>query len=232
VAAHPDDETIGASALLGPPHEATVVHVTDGAPRDPRWWPAGVTDRDAYARTRELEAERALALVHAERVALGVEDQRAVYALPELAEAIADQIVRRAPDLIVTHAYEGGHPDHDAVALAVARARQLAGRPPRVHEMALYHGAPGTLVAGAFVGDRASPRRALDPAQLRRRREMLACFASQRVTLAPFRSLAHERYRQAPARDFSRPPHDGPLWYERLGFPITGDEWRALAARA
>jgi LmbE family N-acetylglucosaminyl deacetylase len=232
VAAHPDDETIGASALIGPPHEGSVLHVTDGAPRDPRWWPPGVCDRDAYARTRTREAERALALAHADRVALGVEDQQAVHALPWLAQAIADHIGRLAPDLIVTHAYEGGHPDHDAVAFAVAQARRLAGRALRVHEMALYHGAPGVLVAGEFVADRASVRHALDPAQLHRRRAMLACFASQRATLMPFLELAHERYRLAPAYDFSRPPHDGPLLYERLGFPTSGAEWRALAACA
>lgn len=230
VAAHPDDETLGASALLGPPHEAVVVHATDGAPRDRRWWPAGVSDRDAYARLRAGEAARALALVDAERVALGIADQEAVRALARLAQAIAEQIARRAPDLIVTHAYEGGHPDHDAVAFAVARARRLAGRAPPAIEMALYHGAPGALVAGEFLDGRPSTRRALDPVELRRRRAMLACFASQRATLAPFLALAHERYRPAPAYDFSRPPHDGPLLYERLGFPISGAAWRALAA--
>ena len=86
--------------------------------------------------------------------------------------------------------------------------------------MALYH------------GERPSVRRALDPAQLRRKREMLACFASQRATLAPFLELAHERYRLAPSYDFSRPPHGGPLLYERMGFPTSGAAWRAIAARA
>lgn len=231
VAAHPDDETIGASALCGPPHETIVVHATDGAPRDPRWWPAGISDRDAYATERAREASRALALVGAERIALGFADQEAALAMPQLACAIAAQIARRAPDLIITHAYEGGHPDHDAVAFAVAQARPLVRSPMAVYEMALYHGAPGTLVVGELIDNAASLRHALPPAQLRRRRAMLACFASQRATLAPFVSLAHERYRRAPAYDFSRPPHDGPLLYERMGFPISGAGWRALATR-
>ena len=231
VAAHPDDETIGASALLGPPHEVVVLHATDGAPRDPRWWPAEFRDRSVYARARALEAERALAIGRAERVALGIADQEAVRVLPQIVQAIAGEIVRRAPDAIVTHAYEGGHPDHDAVAVAVERACRWARRAPRVYEMALYHGAPGAFVAGEFIADRTSICRVLDPEQQGRRRAMLECFATQRVALAPFVALVHERLRSAPRYDFSRPPHDGPLLYERLGFAMTGAEWRSLVAR-
>jgi LmbE family N-acetylglucosaminyl deacetylase len=231
VAAHPDDEMIGASALLGPPHETIIVHATDGAPRDPRWWPTGVSDRDAYARERAREAERALALAGADHIALGFADQEAARALPQLAQAIAEQIARRAPDRIVTHAYEGGHPDHDAVAFAVERATRLARRTVDVYEMALYHGASGALVAGEFIGNAGSVRQELDPAQLGRRRALLACFVSQRATLAPFFALEHERYRRAPAYDYARPPHPGPLLYELMGFSMTGARWRALAAR-
>jgi LmbE family N-acetylglucosaminyl deacetylase len=229
VAAHPDDETIGASTWLGPPHEAAVLHVTDGAPRDPRWWPQAFRARHAYAGARALEAARALALVHAERIALGVVDQEAVRAIPYITRHVADQIMRRAPDVVVTHAYEGGHPDHDAIACAVARACRQVRRAPRVYEMALYHGAPGVLVAGEFIEDDASICHVLDPDQRRRRRAMLRCFASQRATLAPFVELAQERFRAARPYDFSRPPHPGPVFYEQLGLAMTWKEWRSLA---
>jgi LmbE family N-acetylglucosaminyl deacetylase len=229
VAAHPDDETIGASAVLGAPHETVVLHATDGAPRDPRWWPAGISDRDEYASVRALEAARALALAGATCIPLRFVDQEAACALRELVAVLADHIARLAPDLIITHAYEGGHPDHDAVAFAVARARRLVGRDVRLFEMALYHAAQGALVAGGFIDDRGSVRHELDQARLRRRRAMLDCFTSQRAVLAPFAELAHERYRVAPDYDFGRPPHDGALHYERAGFSITGEQWRALA---
>jgi N-acetylglucosamine malate deacetylase 2 len=81
VAAHPDDETIGASVVLAHPHVATVLHVTDGAPRDPRWWPPSMPDRATYARVRALEAERALQHVRAARVALDIVDQEVIHAL-------------------------------------------------------------------------------------------------------------------------------------------------------
>jgi LmbE family N-acetylglucosaminyl deacetylase len=241
IAAHPDDETIGASALMAA-HETAVVHVTDGAPREARFWPEGTPDRESYAETRAREAESALSHVGAERIALGFVDQETPHALPDLASAIARVLEQNQPSLVVTHAYEGGHPDHDAVAFAVACAARLVSRAPHVWEMALYHGAAGALVAGSgacapmvtghFIDDHGSIRRTLAPAELARRRAMLASYESQRETLAPFVPLVHERFRPAPAYDFSKPPHEGPLHYERIGFPITGEAWRDFATHA
>jgi hypothetical protein len=118
------------------------------------------------------------------------------------------------------------------VACAVARARDRTGDFPTVREMALYHGATGALTTGAFLDQRPCATVRLDAEQLARRRAMIACYASQRATLAPFTEIALERTRVAPRYDFARPPHSGPLWYERLGFPISGALWRALAAGA
>lgn len=234
VAAHPDDETIGASAWFDAAKHVHVLHATDGAPRDPRWRTAP-GDRSRYARVRRRELVRALArapTVETTALALPIADQEACFALVELAVAIAHHLDRRAFDAIVTHAYEGGHPDHDAVAFAVAAARRLARRAPPVYEMALYHAGGGTLRAGELLGGGSIVRRALSAMQLARRRAMIACFESQRDTLAPFVPLEHECYRLAPAYDFTRAPHAGPLHYERLGLPLSGATWRAEAARA
>ena len=88
------------------------------------------------------------------------------------------------------------------------------------------------MVAGHFIDDGGSIRRTLAPAELARRRAMLACFETQRQTLAPFVPLAHERFRPAPTYDFSLPPHEGPLHYEQLGFPTSGEAWRDFATHA
>jgi N-acetylglucosamine malate deacetylase 2 len=229
VAAHPGDETIGASALLAASSDAIVIHATDGAPEDARWWPAGITDRREYSFLREHEAERALAHVCATRIALGVIDQHAVHEIDRIAALVAERLVAREPDVIVTHAYEGGHPDNDAVAVAVARARALARSSAPLCEMALYNGAHGELVVGEFI-DGGGTSWLLGDTQRARRDAMIECFTSQRDAIAPFRALDRERYRPAPAYDFSSPPHDGPLWYERLGFSISGAGWRAIVA--
>jgi LmbE family N-acetylglucosaminyl deacetylase len=171
VAAHPDDEVIGASAVLGWSREVLVVHVTDGAPRDARWWPAGVTDRAAYARQRQREADQALAGSGAARVPLGFVDLETMYALPELVRTLADLMERARPDAIVTHAYEGGHPDHDSVAFAVTAARTRIGAAVPVFEMALYHGAAGRLVVNRFVDESGDDRRSGRPRAARQARD-------------------------------------------------------------
>jgi hypothetical protein len=38
-----------------------------------------------------------------------------------------------------------------------------------------------------------------------------------------------ERFRTAPAYDFTVPPHDGRLHYENFDWGVTGHEWRRNA---
>jgi LmbE family N-acetylglucosaminyl deacetylase len=238
VAAHPDDETLGASALLATPASA-VVQLTDGAPRDVRWRAPGWEDRGAYAAARreELRAALALAGVPPERTfRLGAPDQEAAHALVPLARELAALLRELRPARLVAHAYEGGHPDHDAAAF-VARAacallRAGGGAAPALSEMALYHGAGGSFAALEFVGGGGDVV-PLDADARARKARMLRCFETQRQLLERW-PVPHEleRLRPAPAYDFRRPPHGGPLWYERVGFPTTGARWRELAGAA
>jgi N-acetylglucosamine malate deacetylase 2 len=231
VVAHPDDEVIGAGARLPLMANVTVVHVTDGAPRsmhDAR--AAGYDTRHDYARARSREAEASLALagIPPEHVlALGV---------AELARRLARFFGDRAIHVVLTHAYEGGHPDHDATAFAVHHAAGLiadaGGTEPAVLEMAGYHAGPQGLVTHCFVPDGDPGQTAeLDPAAQALKRQMLACHVSQSRTLAQF-GVEVERYRLAPRYDFAAPPHPGRLWYEQFDWGMTGARWRGLAGEA
>src|SRR5579864_6181498 len=94
--AHPDDETIGASAALSRLPRSVVVYLTDGAPHDPRLWSSPSSSREEYARTRLEEARAALALtgISGRRIfGLGAADQDAIYEVPVLVEQLI-QIVR------------------------------------------------------------------------------------------------------------------------------------------
>ena len=63
VAAHPDDEVIGAAARLSRWSDSRVVHVTDGAPKDMRDARAlGIGARGEYAALRRAERRHALEL--------------------------------------------------------------------------------------------------------------------------------------------------------------------------
>jgi LmbE family N-acetylglucosaminyl deacetylase len=237
VVAHPDDETIGAGGRLDALALAAIVHVTDGAPRDPAFANhAGFATPDAYraARRAELEAAIAVAGVPATRlVALAVPDQDACDHLVELTHRLEALIDEHAPAAILTHPYEGGHPDHDAAAFIVQAARDRLGpRAPACIEMAYYHRVDQALVCGAFLpGSPPGRLVTLSPAQRMRKQRMLACFASQRAVLATFDD-AHERFRIAPRHDFTQRPHAGPLHYETLGWPATGARFCARAAEA
>jgi N-acetylglucosamine malate deacetylase 2 len=244
IAAHPDAETAGAASLLSTLPDCAVLHLSDGVPRDRALWASGAArTRDAYASQRRGEALRAMEIagVPATDVhCLGLQDQELVFQLPDLARELVRWIIALGPELLITHSYEGGHPDNDAAAFAAAAARDLllrsGQRAPMLLEMALYHGAGGELTVGQFVAsDDISPPQiqcAFRGAALDRKHEMLRCFESQADGLAPFFEIEYERFRPAPRYDFAAPPHFGPLLYEQRSMPVDGDTWRALAARA
>src|ERR1041385_5485937 len=63
IVAHPADEVVGAGCLISKLFDVTVLHVTDGAPKDMQdAKAAGFNERAAYARARKEECLSALAI--------------------------------------------------------------------------------------------------------------------------------------------------------------------------
>jgi LmbE family N-acetylglucosaminyl deacetylase len=239
-AAHPDDETIGASWLLSRAHAPLVLHLTDGAPEDPALRARSFQGtRAQYAALREGESERALALLehaHLRRRSLGIADQRLCEELVPAVHALLSLLRELEPALVICHAYEGGHPDHDASAFVVRAALALHAREgrgrPALWEMTSYHTLDGVLRTNRFLpGQGAEWRVVLDERARRIKHAMLGAYASQDDVLCAFGSV-EERYRRAPAVDFAEPPHRGALHYERLGWSTSGAHFRERVARA
>ena len=250
VAAHPDDEVIGIGARFAEIGRiVAMVHVTDGAPRSgDDFRNAGCETWQQYAALRRTEFENALAAsgVRSENnICLWYPEQQVSFTIEEVARELARIFERLRPEVVFTHPYEGGHPDHDAVAAAVHGAKCLLesrvtfaeaeSAPCRftLVEFASYHAGPAGFEGECFLEN--GPPTVLDvPLTMEeraRKRGILECYTSQQRTLSQF-PLQREPIRQAPEYDFTRPPHQGTLFYEQFDWGITGAEWRILAAKA
>jgi N-acetylglucosamine malate deacetylase 2 len=242
VGAHPDDESVGAGARLDRLRDARFVCVTDGAPRDGQDAARHGLMPEAYGRRRRAELEAALGLcgIAPEHLTmLDCPDQQAALNMVDLARRLAELFARQQAEAVLTHPYEGGHPDHDATAFAVhaaaALVRQHGGDAPEIVEWTSYHrGADGALTNEFLPApevDRQIVAVALAPAEQQRKLAILACHATQAETLSHL-PLGVERYRPAPHYDFTRPPHGWKLHYEHFPWGMSGERFRQLAAAA
>lgn len=233
VVAHPDDESLGAGISLAQARRITFVHVTDGARSFINALSKGFLTRAHYAQARQKELRHALFTISAEKefVSLGLRDQRAAYHIAETAKSLRQYCNQYMPDLILTHAFEGGHPDHDATAMAVHLATSGSRTP--LYEMSGYNRFGGQDQYGAFV-----PRPGtetiivpLTPEEQSQKKAMLAAFSSQKKIVEKF-PVAVESFRLAPQYDFRVAPHEGPLYYEAHKLGTTWPVWNELARAA
>lgn len=243
IAAHADDESIGAGARLCTLTDAWVVHVTDGAPSDPsiaqRY---GFETREAYAHARRQELTQALdiaGVLPEHRLCLNYVDGEASFRMVDLVLRIADLIDSIRPEIVITHPYEGGHTDHDATAFATHLACGLLRRenvtPPVVLEMTSYHRREGRRIVQEFLphkgADKDKREMALAEELQQKKQEMYDAFTTQRRVIQTFTTTI-EKFRPAPRYQFTKPPHEGELNYEQFGHPYRGDQWRRNAEEA
>ena len=226
--AHPDDEAVGCGTLLQRAENVILVFATDGAPNDRKFW-SGYRSRSEYGWVRRAEAISAASVAGLKQAQfLDIPDQELFRNLIKAHAEISDIARRHRPDAIVTHAYEGGHPDHDACSFLAWLVGQEHHVP--VWEMPLYHRAESDRVWQQFfthnaMSDDRSEEVAFTPTpkELQRKRAMVAAYASQGDVLKNF-DVTREVFRPQAAYDFTKPPHEGTLNYEEWRWPMTGRE--------
>jgi LmbE family N-acetylglucosaminyl deacetylase len=240
IVAHADDEIIGLGARLPRLFRSAstlpvFVHVTDGSPRDlSDAHQHGFETREQYATARRNELKEALKLagsnLNPTLCELNIVDQETVANLMRVIRQICAVIMENPVDAIITHPYEGGHPDHDATAFAahaVLRVMEREGKfsPPRLFEMTSYHNSPNGIEPACFINEGPNTvTLTLTDEERKFKQNLLNCFKTQQATLQYFPPTV-EKFRVAPRYDFSRPPHEGTLFYENFGWGgFTGPE--------
>jgi LmbE family N-acetylglucosaminyl deacetylase len=227
VAAHPDDEVL---ALGGHFHclHPRILHLTTGG--------SSTRKGQELAKIRSRELERALSLARIptrHRFTCEVVDQRAIDFLPEIFLKLRSLVDHVKPSCLLTHAYEGGHPDHDAASLVSHLVAKSANDLPVLEFPSYHNGAPfaqkASLETCSFLelrGGEVALR--LSKKQQKVKQKMLAAFRSQSEFLKCFQ-VAVESFRPAPAYNFLEAPHRGILLYEAFGWD-TYSAWRKRAS--
>lgn len=241
IVAHPADEIVGAGCLISKLVDVTVLHVTDGAPSEMEdAEAAGFKDRTDYAKARKQECISALAIANVPEdrvVDLEVIDRCASNDMADLTKRITAFLQLSGADIVITHPYEGGHPDHDATAFATHAALRMMKenglKPPVLFEMALHPSEDFKAKIPEFLSgaERETTTLLLDERATRLKKEMFACFRTQQESLAasPF---GPERFRQPGPYDFSVLPNGGKLHYENFSWAPVSCEWQTKACNA
>jgi len=222
IVAHPDDEAIGAGALLRRMREAAVVFCTDGGPRDPYFWNK-YGSREHYAQVRRREADAAMRMAGVRRTdILPITDQHLYQNLPLAFEEL-DRVTRDfQPDAILTLAYEGGHPDHDSCAFlssVLGERRQLP-----VWEMALYHrNKDGPPCQDFLHPEWSGVPLEMTTQELEAKKRMVKLYISQGEALQNF-VFSYECFRRQPDYDFRKPPAAEVINYEAWQWTMKATE--------
>jgi LmbE family N-acetylglucosaminyl deacetylase len=235
VVAHPDDEVLAAGSRMSRMDDLTIIHTTDGSPRDMEdARREGMATVDDYAALRRREVVAAMDALGAapELRCLWHPDKESILHGAAIVEELAEDLA--GARAVITHAYEHGHPDHDTAALcvrlALRRLRERGAEPPEVYEFPIYAVVDGRPAFGRFIPDPAAPETVLplSDEDRARRDAALGAYRSQRGIL-DFAGDWEERLRPAPPYDFRQPAPNGVAWYDRHGWVMTLARWREHA---
>jgi N-acetylglucosamine malate deacetylase 2 len=201
--AHPDDESIGLGTYFQLCRKAHLLFLTSDQVGQSK---VIVEGESAVAHSvRELEAEAAVRLVPNVAI-VGFErfPNRALCDhLPQAAGRIETTLRHVGASFLLTHAFEGGHPDHDCCSFLANRVSRLVNIP--VIEFPVYSGGPRSIVQG-FSDAEGVIRLIPTDTQRSLKDAMFRAHASQSSVMRRFSASRDECFREQPLYDYYVPP--------------------------
>jgi N-acetylglucosamine malate deacetylase 1 len=217
LAPHPDDEVVGACAAITRARAAGdrifCLYLTTGVPLRDVLWPWERRRHPGKVIRRTDEARLAAKLLDIGFIAVAPWATRTLKDHWASARAlIAETVKAERIDALWAPAFEGAHQDHDvANALASTFLEHLS-----VSEFAEYNFAGGRVRSQEFVGTNGTETiLQLTPDEQQLKRRALALYASEQRNLRHI-GVEREALRPLPRHDYSRPPHEGRLFWQRF----------------
>jgi LmbE family N-acetylglucosaminyl deacetylase len=217
LAAHPDDEVVACAAAIGRAQQqgaqVMALFMTHGCLSRETLWPWQRSRYDAFVTRRRTEAEQACRFLNLTPVGFSERPARHLWRhLPEAYTEVLTVLDAHRIDQVWVPAYEGGNADHDGLN---AIGQKLSPR-IRVLEFAEYNFASGKAHSQEFPFSNGMEQiLTLTPDEQARKKAALAIYASEQKNLGYVR-MEQECCRRLAAYDYSKPPHEGTLWYARF----------------
>ncbi len=221
VSTHPDDEAIGASVLISRARElklpVTLIFVSNGVPAEELLDPDHACSwggASAYTRVRNDELQQALSHYGVDEVVtLGVPSREVLDHMVEVHQAISACLSSCARFLLVGPAFEGGHPDHDAVNCICTRVATASGS--NFVEYLGYNLQNGRVHYQEFLpGESQVFELACTPTEVEFKRKALETYVSQQEVILKWMRPDIESYRRLPENRSQRWLYPSRTFYE------------------
>jgi LmbE family N-acetylglucosaminyl deacetylase len=224
--AHPDDESIACAGLMQRARRALVVFAVDGAPPYYRFEKKFGSLR-AYSDCRFREAAAALATIPdcsyrrlTRPDGTYFVDQHLFLEMPEAFASLLNLAREFSPDWIVSHAFEGGHLDHDTCHVLAKHAAATLGIESLEFPLYWRSAENGDCFQRFREKQQDESALQLSAQELLTKRRMVAEYRSQQTLTSVFQQEI-ERFRRLVSEDCSRP-----VWSE-YPFENRRKPWKA-----